>query len=348
MGGLSARLAAGTYHSLVVDGSGALWSWGDEGAVGLDDPEAFRAAPARSSLTGVAAVAAGSNHSMVLKDDGTVWTWGFARKGMGYGTGCTPERMAEPVQVMDDVASVEAGQYVQAQYVVRRDGTAFMLGSDCPQNSDPDDRATWPVILESLGKVKMIAAGWEHALALGEDGTVWGWGWSWGSAQSAALGPDSMDMGTTPLRVPGLSGIVAVAAKGETSYALDDQGAVWSWGANDFGELGDGTTEYRSTPTPIPGLKAVSIAAGILSGAAIDAAGGLWVWGDNRNGGLGVNGGDAIVRPVKMPNLPTVVAVSASYHFLALTADGRVYSWGYDGDGGTRNTTTTTPTLMPL
>ena len=48
-----------------------------------------------------------------------------------------------------------------------------------------------------------------------------------------------------PVQVPGLTGVVAVAAGYYHSLAVKTDGTVWAWGDNDYGQLGDGTTTTR-------------------------------------------------------------------------------------------------------
>jgi alpha-tubulin suppressor-like RCC1 family protein len=45
----------------------------------------------------------------------------------------------------------------------------------------------------------------------------------------------------TPVQVPGLTGVTAVAVGWLHVLALRDDGTVWAWGSNQNGQLGDGT-----------------------------------------------------------------------------------------------------------
>jgi lysophospholipase L1-like esterase len=92
-------------------------------------------------------------------------------------------------------------------------------------------------------------------------------------------------MSDTPTRIPGLSGVTAVASDADTSYALTATGAVWAWGADGDGQLGNGTVDGTSigqpTPTLVSGLpKIVTISAGQFDGYALDASGNVWAWGN--------------------------------------------------------------------
>jgi alpha-tubulin suppressor-like RCC1 family protein len=43
------------------------------------------------------------------------------------------------------------------------------------------------------------------------------------------------------------SGVTMVAAGGDHTLALKQDGTVWSWGNNNYGKLGDGTTVTYQT-----------------------------------------------------------------------------------------------------
>ena len=80
-----------------------------------------------------------------------------------------------------------------------------------------------PVRVGFLTNIVDIAAGTDHGLAVGSDGSVWRWG-SPGLVQ-LRRSPD-----TLPVRVAGLSDIVAVAAGDRFSLALRNDGRVFAWG----------------------------------------------------------------------------------------------------------------------
>ena len=54
--------------------------------------------------------------------------------------------------------------------------------------------------------------------------------------------------------MPGLTGIMQVAAGVGYSLALRSDGTVWAWGYNQDGQLGDGVTGgVRLTPVEVSG-----------------------------------------------------------------------------------------------
>jgi alpha-tubulin suppressor-like RCC1 family protein len=90
--------------------------------------------------------------------------------------------------------------------------------------------------------------GYAHSVALKNDGTVWEWPiWEWPIYWQE--GPKSL----TPVQVPGLTNIVAVAEGGGHSLALKRDGTVWAWGQNISGQLGVQTIVIRTTPVQVVG-----------------------------------------------------------------------------------------------
>jgi len=194
-----------------------------------------------------------------------------------------------------------------------------------------------------------LAAGGTHSLALRADGTVWAWGWN----DQGQLGDGTDTDRHTPVRVRGLTDVVAVAAGRAHSLALRADGTVWAWGSNEDGELGDGTDTDRHTPVKVPGLSdVVAVAARDWHSLALRADGTVWAWGNNRFGQLGDGTDTDRHTPVKVPGLTDVVAVAAGeYHSLALRADGTVWAWGRNGYGQLGDGTTThrhTPVKVQL
>lgn len=74
--------------------------------------------------------------------------------------------------------------------------------------------------------------------------------------------------------VPGLTGVIQVAAGGANSFALRSDGTVWAWGYNYWGQLGDGTTDNRDVPAQVPGVTGIKkIFAGTADVYAVRADG---------------------------------------------------------------------------
>ena len=137
----------------------------------------------------------------------------------------------------------------------------------------------------SAASVASIASGGFAGYALLTNGDVW----AWGDDLEGQIGDGgAWNLSTTPIEVPGLSSIIAVAAGANTAYALQSGGAVLAWGDNSQDELGDGAYSRRQRPQRIraPG-GVMAIAAGGWSAYALTRDGTVWAWGDDGLGQLG-------------------------------------------------------------
>jgi hypothetical protein len=199
-----------------------------------------------------------------------------------------------------------------------------------------------PVPLPGLSGVTAIAAGAAHGMALLSNGTVMTWGGNtYGEQGNGTSGKGAEVTGSTvPIPVPGLSGVVAVAAGGADDVALLGNGTLMAWGENRNGQLGDGTTVEKDVPTPVrgvSGVKAVAVGGETSLGGHILALlnnGTVVGVGDNKDGQLGDGTTTDSSVPVPVAGLSGVTAIAASIsHSLALLSDGTVRAWGSDQYG---------------
>jgi hypothetical protein len=230
-------------HSLAVKTDGSVWAWGDNefGALG-DGTTNDRHVPVQVSGlgpgSGFIAVAAGNFHSLALKSDGSLWGWGWNVYGQ-LGDGTTVDRLA-PVQVSgagpgSNVVAIAKG--VDHGMAVKRDGTILTWGSN-QFGQLGDGTAVWrqsPVVVSGSGPGSdyvAIGAGHYHSFGVKRDGTLW----SWGDNSESQLGDGTTTDRTSPVQVPGLTGVIAAAGGYYHSLALKNDGTVWSWGDNDEGQ----------------------------------------------------------------------------------------------------------------
>jgi len=185
-----------------------------------------------------------------------------------------------------------------------------------------------------------LAAGTQHTVALGADGSLW----SWGSNSSGQLGDGTSTDNPNPVQEnTGATDWAAVAAGTDHTAALKADGTLWAWGGNSNGQLGDGTTSARFTPIQEDSGDTdwVAVSAGIRHTVALKADGTLWAWGDNFFGQLGDGKTDDSLVPIEVgdadadtiPDNDWVSAVAGVKYTLALKADGTLWAWGNNGFG---------------
>lgn len=88
------------------------------------------------------------------------------------------------------------------------------------------------------------AGGLGHSVMRASDGTVW----TVGANGSGQLGLNNLTTYSTPVQVPGLTDVIAVAAGNAHTLALTSGGLVYVWGSNFYGQVGDNSTTNRLAP----------------------------------------------------------------------------------------------------
>jgi alpha-tubulin suppressor-like RCC1 family protein len=203
--------------------------------------------------------------------------------------------------------------------------------------------ATTPAAVPLTG-ITAVSAGGDHTLALKNDGTVFGWGFTaFGQTGNNIVengDPIARQVKVGPTGAP-LANVARIAAGGNHSLALDNNGIVWAWGLNGNGQLGNGTTTTSQTPLTVGGLSGVkSIAAGGSHSIAIfNNTSTVTSWGYNAFGQLGDGSIIDSSVPVQVKDasgipLSGIKAIAAGGAFsVAIDRDNNVLVWGYNGFG---------------
>lgn len=281
-------IAAGNFHGLALLSNGTMMAWGDnaEGQLGagtFSGPEkcaanACSTTPvAVSGLSDVTSIAAGAGYSLAVLSSGNVMTWGQNNDGqLGDGTTAKSSTPA-PVTGLSGATAV-AGGY-EHSLALLSDGSVMAWGNSAvgqlgdgvfngPETCETSC-STKPVAVTGLSSATAIAAGWAHSMALLSNGTVMTWG-SNGFGElgdGTHTGPEACVSGfacaATPVAVSGLSGVTAIAAGDEFSFALLTNQTMVAWGYNHEGELGDGTATTTGcwcmdSPVAVAGLSGVT------------------------------------------------------------------------------------------
>ena len=196
-------------------------------------------------------------------------SWGDNQTGdLGDGSTTGRSLYGSVEELGSGVVQVAAGQFFTL--ALRSDGTVWAWGANAlgqMGNGTTSEAQLTPVQVSGLTGTVAVSAGYDHALALRSDGTVW----VWGGNRFGQLGNGSFADQTSPVEVAGLTGVTQIAAGTSFSLALRSDGTVLGWGNNDGGNLGDGTVGNEdSGPVQVSGLTTASqIAAGVYASYAI-------------------------------------------------------------------------------
>jgi alpha-tubulin suppressor-like RCC1 family protein len=188
--------------------------------------------------------------------------------------------------------------------------------------------------------VVSVAGGFNHSLAVDGAGRIWAWGFG----ENGQLGNGDYGSQISPLPVAAPEGLAfkLVAAGGNHSWAIDEDGNAWAWGHR--------TTTPVLANAPV-GVSFASVAVGRAHILALDRDGRAWMWDFTTARGPGVLSVDAVIVPPPTGVVFTDVA-AGEFHSLAIDQDGRAWAWGSNshgqlGNGSTTSHRTPHPVSMP-
>jgi len=301
-------------------------------------------------------VSATVSHGIYIDAHGNRWAWGNNLHGQyGGGDARIPRSSWTPVPVLGRKDIVDVAVAEKYSLFLLADGTALATGVNghgqlgigridiLPGTRETPAPVSVPTPIAGLSQVKQLAAGWQFAIALLEDGTVMAWGDRWGGKLGdGEVGPfsDRKNAIPTPRPVRGLSGVKQIAAGEDFALALVNDGTVLGWGYSLNRELGEAVTSKTGVPVRLRGVERVKqIAAASHNGLALLEDGTVRTWGTKRcaivlqpqefdpNGGV-----SATALPVPgLQNVRSLVASSGAQHVMAILSDGTVRTWGCNG-----------------
>lgn len=281
-------VAAGDRHSVVLDVTGHVWTFGanDSGQLGVSDLMGTLGGIAKptevSGLDQVVGISAGNKFTLALRSDGSVWIF-----GLDFDWNVSP--VPRQVPGMSGVAAVSAGAF--HALALRSDGTVYGVGLNGAGQAGQCQICPTQVgnLIGGLTGAVAVSAGGSQSLVLRSDGTVWGFG---RNAEGQTGSPVYDIHQFIPAMVPGITTAVGIRAGNGFGVALLRSGAVLAFGQNRQGQLGSRVgfgTWNPVPPTVVPGLPdAVSLSTGFGGHTVVVRSdGSFWGFGLNLQGALG-------------------------------------------------------------
>ena len=368
---LGAFVASGTAELVASSPAGAAnpapsgelsWGAGGYGQLGNGTTTGAQTTPVTVSLpAGVTAkaIAAGGDTGYAIGSDGNLYAWGAGRDGeLGNGTFTLTQTTPVTVNLPTGVTAKAIAAGAGTGYAIGSDGNLYAWGAgDGALGNGVTASTNTPVTVSLPAGVtaKAIAAGIATGYAIGSDGNLY----AWGAGDSGQLGNGTTPTEQyTPVTVSLPAGVTAkaIAAGGDTGYAIGSDGNLYAWGDGGAGKLGNGTmTAAQTTPVTVSlpeGVTAKAITAGINNAYAIGSDGNLYAWGFGDFGGLG-NGtttlGQTTPVTVSFPAGVTAKTIAAGAQTgYAIGSDGNLYGWGLGDIGQLGNGTTTNIQTTPV
>ncbi len=182
------------------------------------------------------------------------------------------------------------------------------------------------------GKVKIIACGGSHSLALTTTDDVFAWGYG----EEGQMGLKELKCATMPMKVDFGADrkINKIYAGYSHSMAITKTSEIFVWGDGKLGQLGRAITSSNE-PLAIDDLSGRDVikgACGYDNCAAITNDGKLYMWGGNNSFKLGIPNGhnEYEANPRLVEALNAVKKISCGFaHTAAINSNGELYTWGH-------------------
>eukprot|EP01025_Chloroclados_australasicus_P016188 TRINITY_DN18019_c0_g1_i2.p1 TRINITY_DN18019_c0_g1~~TRINITY_DN18019_c0_g1_i2.p1 ORF type:complete len:499 (-),score=79.40 TRINITY_DN18019_c0_g1_i2:435-1931(-) len=342
------------------------WGVNEDGQLAMDTPDDVTSPKVVEALLGMQfrgrefgknPLVTGSRNTLAIDAIGQVWAWGWNDRGtLGLGHR-QPENKPKQVSALKDVQIAQVAIGGWHCLALSEKGEVFAWGGNeyfqCGLEVDKRDIVT-PTLFRCFPeiKVRQIACGGMHSLALSMSGDVYQWGEPWGDF--------SLEVSRNIRKVAKLENIALVAAGAFHNLALDWEGEVFAWGINEYGQLGNGGTNHQTVPESVVGLEEIQVAdidCGGWHSLALSTEGEVFTWGRGEYGrlGLGDRKGSSKLRPQKVMGLEkhrVVQARCGGSHTVCLTEEGRLFifgrgSFGRLGQNDTKNHTSPIEVELP-
>ena len=378
------RLTGTESGTLLVVGNGDCGQFG----LGDDDDDvrdSLKPVPMPSlAAMRVCSVVCGGLHAGVLTLDGRLFTWGCNDdEVLGRDGDESLPVLVEGALSGKRVSMITAGDSHMA--ALTSEGQVYAWGTYKDSNGyiDPDAKpehgearkiAKTPQLVPNLPKMRHIASGGDHVLALSDDGYEV---YSWGCGEKGQLGKEldwnkKMSKGylvpTKPWVVRLPEGNGTKDAKGRLQRALNENFLTWlraEVGRDEAADCRDACESYVDHASELEAgeagglddrVKLKGVYAGAYHSFALSMHGSVYSFGLNNMGQLGLGSLD-----VNFTGTPTLVSAlegkgisslqGGEHHSIALSTDGEVYTFGRGdnnqlgfGDGTDQQLT---PRLVP-
>lgn len=303
-------------------------------------------------------VFSGSVHQAIITSHGRIFKWGFNGNGeFGNGSFVSSQIPGETTpnfnfSVNEEIKEISLGYLFSS--LLTSTGRVFMwgfnqsgqLGNGNETNQSIPNDITSRFNLNSDELIIQISVGWDHTMALSNEGRVF----TWGNNPNGELGlsPVLIRYMNTPVDITSNFDLwddetISQISSGRNHNAvLTSLNRVFTWGDNGLGNLGDGTRVHSFLPVEITNNfdlneneLVVSLHAGGFHSGALSNQGRLFTWGHNSYGQVGDGTTTSQFLPLDItPNFDfyseeTILKMSGGWsHSVVLTSKGRVFEWG--------------------
>jgi len=322
------QIAGGYSFALAVKTNGTLWSWGrnNSGQLGLGNTTNYSSPKQIGALTTWAYVGVASNGTNMagyaIKTDGTMWVWGSGANGRLGLSNTYSYSSPKQLGALTNWLKITSGSYSNFAVAIKTDGTMWSWGSNnygqLGISLSTAYNTSSPQQIGALTSWANVSVGFNFAMAIKTDGTLW----TWGGNSQGQQGTGNTSERSSPIQVGALTSWSKAScgfqSDGQFTQAIRTNGTLWSWGWNRIGQLGLNTTNYYATissPNQVGSLTNWSnVSCGNQHTIALKTDGTMWAWGANNVGQLGQGNTTGRSSPVQIGALTTWHTPSAAFN----------------------------------
>ncbi|CAK8579014.1 unnamed protein product [Lathyrus sativus] len=338
-------ISAGASHTVALLSGNVVCSWGrgEDGQLGHGDTDDRLLPTKLSAFDGedVVSVTCGADYTVARSDSGkNVYSWGWGDFGrLGHGDH-SDLFIPHPIRALQGLMIKQIACGDCHCLAVTMESKVLSWGRN--QNGElglgtTEDSLVPQKILAFEGiRIKMVAAGAEHSVAITEDGDLYGWGW--GKYGNLGLGDTNDRLIPEKVNIDG-DKIGMVACGWRHTISVSSSGGLYTHGWSKYGQLGHGDFKDHLVPRKVQALsdKFISqVSGGWRHSMALTSSGQLFGWGWNKFGQIGIGNNFDCCSPmlVNFPHAQKVVQISCGWrHTVAVTNCANVYSWGRGASG---------------
>ncbi|RVX21428.1 Ultraviolet-B receptor UVR8 [Vitis vinifera] len=366
-------ISAGASHSVALLLGNVVCSWGrgEDGQLGHGDAEDRLSPTYLSALDGheVVSVTCGADHTTAYSESFTqVYSWGWVYWGLTMGLVQAYVEASEIFFFPDESSGMADSNGDFRGHCISISNLHMGDFGRLGHGNSSDLFTPQPIKALHGLRIKQIACGDSHCLAVTMDGEVQ----SWGRNQNGQLGLGTTEDSLVPQKIQAFQSISyylyshgdkllhdflmlaqaaqlrlvpqgvsvkMVAAGAEHTAAVTEDGELYGWGWGRYGNLGLGDRNDRLVPekvSTVEGVKMVKVACGWRHTISVSSSGGLYTYGWSKYGQLGHGDFEDHLTPHKLEALQEnlISEISGGWrHTMALTSDGKLYGWGWNKFG---------------
>ncbi|CAI8619167.1 unnamed protein product [Vicia faba] len=338
-------ISAGASHTVALLSGNVVCSWGrgEDGQLGHGDTD-DRLLPTKLSAfdaQDIVCVTCGADYTVARSDSSkNVYSWGWGDLGrLGHGDN-SDLFIPHPIRALEGLKIKQIACGDCHCLAVTMESKVLSWGRN--QNGElglgtTEDSLVPQKILAFEGiRIKMVAAGAEHSVAITEDGDLYGWGW--GRYGNLGLGDTNNRLIPEKVNIDG-DKIGMVSCGWRHTISVSSTGGLYTHGWSKYGQLGHGDFEDHLVPRKVQALSDMfisQVSGGWRHSMALTSSGQLFGWGWNKFGQIGIGNNFDCCSPmlVNFPHAQNVVQISCGWrHTVAVTNRANVYSWGRGANG---------------